>query len=150
MADSTESEAEAESEMNDENEAQMSLSTTSKSSCGKFTGAARYKSTFQNEWTVKYKTFLCQVHDNIHAFYCNVCKKEVSMKHQGESLRNQPILNLATSSQAWIYRGGGGGGGGGGCTPLLALVNKVCNGAAKNQIQKCDIISKVFPFLKSN
>ncbi|CAB4025763.1 methyltransferase 15 [Paramuricea clavata] len=115
MADSTESETEAESETNDENEVQTSLPTTSRSSCRKFTGAARYKSTFQNEWTVKYKTFLCQVHGNIHAFYCNVCKKEVSVKHQGErdvirhkdgedhkrwerSLRNQPILNLATSS----------------------------------------------------
>jgi hypothetical protein len=81
MADSTESETEAESETNDENEVQTSLPTTSKSSCRKFTGAARYKSTFQNEWTVKYNTFLRQVHANIHAFYCNVCKKEVSVKH---------------------------------------------------------------------
>ncbi|CAB3996169.1 PREDICTED: uncharacterized protein LOC100641058 [Paramuricea clavata] len=101
---STESETEAESETNDENEVQTSFPTTSKSSCRKFTGAARYKSTFQNEWTVKYKTFLRQVHGNIHAFYCNVCNDVIRHK-DGEdhkrwesSLRNQPILNLATSS----------------------------------------------------
>jgi hypothetical protein len=42
-----------------------------------------------------------------------------------------------------VLLGGGGGGGGG---ALLALVNR----GAKNQIQKYVIISKVFPFLKSN
>ena len=57
MADGTESETETESETSEENKAQTSLPTTSKSSCRKFTGAARYKSTFQNEWAVKYKNF---------------------------------------------------------------------------------------------
>ena len=42
-----------------------------------------------------------------------------------------------------VLLGGGGGWGGG---ALLALVNR----GAKNQIQKYVIISKVFPFLKSN
>ena len=60
-----------------ENKPLKSLSTTFKSSSRKFTGAARYKSTFQKERTTKYKTFLRQVHGNLHAFYCTVCKKEV-------------------------------------------------------------------------
>jgi hypothetical protein len=44
-------------------------------------------------------------------------------------------------------------GGGGGCTGVrtpVGLGKQGCNGVAKNQIQKCGIISKVFPFLKSN
>ena len=105
----TESEGEAETSGS---EAQNNLS---KPSSRKFTGAARYKSNFQKEWTAKYKTFLREVPGNLHVFYCIVCKREVSVKHQGErdvirhmegkdhkrweaSLRNQCTLNLATSS----------------------------------------------------
>jgi hypothetical protein len=39
---------------------------------------------------------------------------------------------------------------GGGVRTPVGLGKQGCNGAAKNQIQKCGIISKVFPFLKSN
>ena len=115
MADGAETEL-SESEAKIENEPRKSLP---KSSTRKFMGAAQYKSTFQKEWTTKYKTFLRQVHGNCHAFYCVVCKKEVSVKHQGErdvirhkdgedhkrwekSLRNQPTLNLATSSTSTL------------------------------------------------
>ena len=117
MADGTETElSESKAEAEIENEPQTSLP---KSSTRKFTGAVWHKLTFQKEWTTKYKTFLRQVHGNCHAFYCVVCKKEVSVKHQGErdvirhkdgedhkrwekSLRNQPTLNLATSSTSTL------------------------------------------------
>jgi len=45
----------------------------------RFTGAACYKSTFQKECMTKYKTFP-QVHGDLRAFYCIVCKKEVRVK----------------------------------------------------------------------
>jgi hypothetical protein len=51
-------------------------------------------------------------------------------------------------AQEWICRGGAQR-----CAPLLALVNRSARGLTgvqENQIQKYGIISKVFPFLKSN
>ena len=78
MAGCSKSETEAESEYDTQNKAQTSLPTTSKSTSRMFTGAARYKSTFQKEWTIKYKTFLRQVHGNthIHAFTVTFAKNK--------------------------------------------------------------------------
>ncbi|XP_029211874.1 uncharacterized protein LOC114975799 isoform X2 [Acropora millepora] len=58
--------AETETELSEseaEIKPQTSLSASSKSSSREFTGAARYKSTFQAEWTTNHSTFLRQDHE---------------------------------------------------------------------------------------
>ena len=49
----------------------------------KFRGAAIYKSKFQSSWP-KTWPFVQPVKNDPHAFFCNVCRKSVSCKHQGE------------------------------------------------------------------
>ena len=80
--------AETETELSEseaEIKPQTSLSASSKSSSREFTGAARYKSTFQAEWTTNHRTFLRQDHGNFHAFYCIVCPQNA-----GNTVSNFP------------------------------------------------------------
>lgn len=53
------------------------------SSGKKFRGAALYNSKFQSSW-LKTWPFVQPVKNDPHVFYCTVCRKSVSCKHQGE------------------------------------------------------------------
>ena len=64
-----------------------------------------------------------------------------------------PVAKVGRSGlwgESWTFYNVLRGGFIGGVRTPVGLVQQGCNGAAKNQIQKCGIISKVFPFLKSN
>ena len=54
------------------------------SSVKKWSGAAIYKSKFQESWKQRWP-FIAAVPDNVSQFYCNVCSKKLSCGHQGET-----------------------------------------------------------------
>lgn len=50
----------------------------------KLSGAAKYQTRFQKEWTTKYP-FLSSVHSDRSKYRCNICNKTLSCGHQGEA-----------------------------------------------------------------
>ena len=50
----------------------------------KLSGAAKYKSTYRKEWATKYN-WLSSIRGDKSSFRCNVCAKNVSCAHQGET-----------------------------------------------------------------
>ena len=50
----------------------------------KLSGAAKYKSTYRKEWAIKYN-WLSSIRGDKSSFRCNVCAKNVSCAHQGET-----------------------------------------------------------------
>ena len=61
----------------------------------KFSGSAKYSTTYQSEWESKYD-FVTRSGSKGH-FYCKVCRKDVSIKHQG-------ALDIERHSEGKIHR----------------------------------------------
>lgn len=72
----------------------LKTSGSSKANTRKWSGAALYKTKFQQTWQ-KAWPFVTSVKDNPHAFYCSVCMKTASCGHQGE----RDIVRHADSAQ---------------------------------------------------
>uniref|UniRef100_A0A1X7TWU2 HAT C-terminal dimerisation domain-containing protein n=1 Tax=Amphimedon queenslandica TaxID=400682 RepID=A0A1X7TWU2_AMPQE len=68
------------SDLDDSEEASRSSTSASK----RWSGAAIYKTKFQESWIKKWP-FVQPVKTNIHQFYCTTCSKNISCGHQGEA-----------------------------------------------------------------
>uniref|UniRef100_A0A1X7VKY4 HAT C-terminal dimerisation domain-containing protein n=1 Tax=Amphimedon queenslandica TaxID=400682 RepID=A0A1X7VKY4_AMPQE len=68
------------SDLDDSEEASRSSTSASK----RWSGAAIYKTKFQESWIKKWP-FVQPVKTNIHQFYCTTCSKNISCGHHGEA-----------------------------------------------------------------